>query len=141
MKIIKQIYNEILHESFSSISEIGGILGGNDSIINQFEFDKGLYPNSSSVYIPNTEKINITISNWQKQHIEFLGIFHSHLDFSEHLSSADEEYIKKIMYTMPDKIKSLYFPLVLPKSKIILAYKAIRYHNSVNIIKDDVKII
>lgn len=138
MKILISVYHQILKFSAKKPSEIGGIIGGKNNIIEYVYFDINTSIHS---YAPNTNRLNDIISVWRKQSIEFFGIFHSHLDTSERLSNADEKYIKEIMYAMPEEIHFLYFPLILPKCKKMIVFKAIRKNNMIDIIKDDVKII
>lgn len=138
MKILITVYHQILNFSAKKPLEIGGIIGGQNNIIEYLYFDINTSIHS---YAPDTNKLNDIISGWCKQSIKFLGIFHSHLDTSERLSNADEKYIKEIMYAMPEEIDFLYFPLILPECKKMIVFKAIRKNNMIDIIKDDVKII
>ena len=140
MNIPESVYRILLTICSSKETEIGGILGGENNIIKHLYFDVNR-KSSISNYTPDTKLLNPIISDWQNQNIEFYGIFHSHPDISEHLSSADEEYIREIMVSIPDEIEYLYFPLVLPKCVKIIVYKAIRQSRKVNIIRDDAEII
>lgn len=140
MNIRERVYWIMLTICSSKKTEIGGILGGENKVIKHLYFDVNR-KSSISNYSPDTKLLNCVISDWQNHNIEFCGIFHSHLDISEHLSPADGKYIKEIMLSMPDEIECLYFPLVLPKCGKIISYKAIRQNSKVNIIRDDVEII
>ncbi len=145
MIICQNVFSIIINISRLNTVEIGGIIGGIKSrrkeIISRFRFDDNCHPNKSVCYVPNTKNLNKIIAHWQERGTTFYGIFHSHLDTSEQLSSADKEYIKNIMLAMPDEVDHLYFPLVLPKCGKLIAFKAIRHDNQVDIIKDDIEII
>ena len=64
-------------------------------------------------------------------------MFHSHPIGQETLSKDDVEYINSIFDSMPDSVTELYFPIVIPKSHIIV-YKAIRENHRVCIENDSV---
>ena len=58
--------------------------------------------------------------------IEFLGIFHTHYYGVKTLSDADKDYMRRIMNSMPESIKILYFPVfVFPNNEMVLY--AIKY--------------
>lgn len=96
--------------------ESGGILGGRKNIVTAFVFDSGLENDLYDQYIPNVDYLNHAISEWQKQGIDFYGIFHSHFPGGKELSTADKRYIEKIMHSMPDN--KLLFPIVFPNESM-----------------------
>lgn len=137
MKINKEIYDEILKYTPVVPPETGGIIGQQNGIIGFVGFDSGTVQRDSAVYVPNVEKLNSIIEKWNNFGIEFVGIFHSHPIDQETLSKDDIEYIKNVFENMPDSITELYFPIVIPKSRII-SYKAIRKNHRICIEKDSV---
>lgn len=140
MKIRRYIYFKIVNSCPAVPPESGGILGGKSDIITVFASDIGIAGNGYDEYIPNTEKLNQIISDWNEIGIEFFGIYHSHFPGGEELSNADKKYIAKIMEAVAEFKNELYFPLVFPGKKIIV-YKAKFDGNEVSFIKDDVNLI
>ncbi|MGN0543539.1 MAG: hypothetical protein ACI4JG_08835 [Acutalibacteraceae bacterium] len=139
MNILKSVYKHILLCP-NVPPEIGGILGSKDNVICDFEFDIGTNITESAVYEPNIDKLNAKIVEWEKDDIMFCGMFHSHLISQPGLSTDDTRYINTILNSMPKNIESLFFPIVLPKVKI-LSYKAMRKHDGIDICEDIIKII
>jgi len=140
MKIKKQIYDQILKTLPTIYAETGGILGGKNNIITEFEFDRGTSLSSTQHYYPNTKRLNDCIEKWQNRDIQFYGIVHSHLQEERTLSFGDRLYIQTIMQAMPMSIKFLYFPIVLPQKEIV-SFKAVRLDNEINVASSDIKII
>ena len=97
------------------------------------EYDK-------AVYIPDTDNLNNTISQWNENGICFMGVFHSHPVDQETLSSDDIEYIKSIFCSMPESITELYFPVVIPKSHIC-SYRLKNINHRIVIIDDKIDIV
>jgi len=120
--------------------EVGGILGGENNIITEFEFDEGTALTSKQHYYPNIEKLNIYLESWQEDNIQFYGIAHSHFQDERGLSPGDIDYIHAIMSAMPSYIDFLYFPIILPQREMV-SFKAVRAKNGVNIVNDDIKIL
>ena len=135
------IYENVLCQLLNFVPDVppetGGILGGMGGVISRFWLDVG---NQYDIYVPNVEKINQIISDWQKAGIEFYGIFHSHSENNESLSSADKRYIVKIMRSMPPQVTHLYFPLVYPKVRVI-PYRAEISNQCVTIVQETIEIM
>ena len=138
------IANKTLKKIYSSVefvgSESGGILGLEKGIISHVAFDLGK-SNIKCSYEPNVDRLNEVIVEWQKENIQFIGLFHTHFFGTESLSKEDKHYIKEILFAMPDEIHYLYFPIVLPEYKRIIPYSATRYDNMVNIYLDKLTVI
>ncbi|MCL2354401.1 MAG: hypothetical protein FWC68_00625 [Oscillospiraceae bacterium] len=141
MKIAKKIYDEIIIKCLNMPIETGGILGGRNNIVSSFVFDIGLDNSSIQHYFPNIDKLNACLMYWQSNDIQFYGIVHSHLQKERKLSIGDLQYIRTIMLSMPKHITFLYFPIVLPRYKEIISYKAVRLKSEVSIINSNIKII
>ncbi|MCI8752841.1 MAG: hypothetical protein HFH66_16110 [Lachnospiraceae bacterium] len=101
-------------------------------------FDNRISIMENAMYIPDIKTFNFIIKNWNSKGIGFMGIFHSHLKGNETLSTDDIKFIEDIMDIMPYKVKELYFPIVIPKEKIIV-YKSIR--GSKYIINEKIEVI
>ncbi len=141
MKILKTIYDLLLHETPLLPPETGGIIGGSDGIITEAYFDKGnSLLTTPSIYVPNIKVLNQVITNWDKEDIEFCGIFHSHYSRDRALSPGDKKYIKKIMRVMPPQVCYLYFPIILPQ-KTIIGYRASRCDSNIHIACDKIEIL
>lgn len=140
MYIKKEVYNKILFDTPKLPPESGGILGGYDGKVTLFVSDKGKSLSSSYKYEPNTELLNTTINNWLNNDVEFMGIYHSHPKNCEKLSVADIEYINQVMRSVSDYTDKLYFPLVIPKEKIISFYGLI-VADEIKIFQDVIQLI
>ncbi|MGN0568324.1 MAG: Mov34/MPN/PAD-1 family protein [Acutalibacteraceae bacterium] len=125
MKISKQAYNQLVFDSELAPPEIGGVLGGVNGCIRQVVFINGFSDKNLACYMPDVSKMNALIDKWSCNSIDFYGIFHTHPYCCTRLSNEDRRYIKEIMLAMPTDIKKLYFPIVIPKTKII-AVKAVK---------------
>lgn len=140
MKLTKKIYEQII--SCPQVPpETGGILGiSGGEIVNHFSFDGGLPNNNGGTYIPDIVSLNRKIEKWAEKGIQFCGLVHTHASQWPNLSNDDRIYIANILHAMPAKIKSLYFPLILP-SHNLKGYIAIKKNGVVNIIDDVIEVI
>lgn len=123
LKIQKDIYNQMVSTCPPLPPETGGILGGNNGIITHYFADIGSGGNAYDQYVPNVDYLNAKIEEWCILGISFYGIYHSHFPNGDALSTADIVYIERIMRAVGDAVKLLYFPIVLPKDKMV-AYRA-----------------
>lgn len=140
MNIHSKVYNEIVTLLREEPPEMGGILGKKDDVICSYEIDYGNEGNHKCSYSPKVLKLNDTIAKWQKKGIEFAGMFHTHFFGVETLSPGDEEYIIKIMKSMPPHIKELSFPIIVLPEKRMVSYKAIFVESHIEITAEDVEI-
>lgn len=125
MKIKKEILDVVYQQTQGLMFESGGIFGKKNEIITDVDIDKDTSHVKCS-YEPNIDRFNIIINEWQKKEIDLAGIFHTHFFGVSTLSDGDISYIKTIMHAMPSEINQLYFPIVLPESKKIIPYLAVR---------------
>ena len=121
MKIKKYVYDKLMSNIHQAPPEMGGILGGKNNCINSFVVDKGLPSNNYDEYIPNTEFLNVILSKWRANGIEFYGMFHTHFESGYTLSINDKKYICSIL--KHTRLKDLYFPIIVPQ-QIMIVYKA-----------------
>lgn len=140
MIIQYETYKKLMTQLNPVFPEKGGLLGGKNGIITCFEKDKSAITNTANQYTPNIYYLNMILSRWNIDCIEFYGIVHTHPYAQEELSNDDIDYISKIMQAMPKKIRSLYFPIVTDEQTII-SYKISLKHNSIIIINDAVSLI
>lgn len=140
MKIKKAIYEKILYSCPIVPPETGGILGGSPEMIDTVVFDAGEKRLDSAVYVPDVKKLNRILTDWQREGISFIGLFHSHLTGQETFSQDDIEYITMVMLSLPPTVSQLYFPIVIPKSHIIF-YKAKNQNHNICITRDNIKIV
>ena len=139
MKIEKCFYESFLSSCPYAPPEIGGILGGKNGVVTDVVIDNRNAVLNKAIYIPDIDFLNFKIEEWEKQNIEFYGIFHTHFCVSA-LSNDDRINIEKVMYSMPKSIIKLYFPIVIPQKEMI-AYVAERNNNKINIDLEDIDII
>lgn len=141
MLIKKATYNKLINCP-KIPPEVGGILFGNDVIVDTVIFDlKRNQPiDLETNYIPNVEYLNLQISIFIKKGKDFLGMFHTHLPQWDSLSNIDIHYIKKIMKAMPAEIKWLYFPIVYPSINI-RSYIARKLKEEIIIVEDKIEIV
>lgn len=139
MKIEKCFYESFLSSCPYAPPEIGGILGGKNGVVTDIVIDNRNAVLNKAIYIPDIDFLNFKIEEWEKQNIEFYGIFHTH--FSDNtLSNDDRINIEKVMYSMPKSIIKLYFPIVIPQKEMVV-YLAERKNNKINIYLEDIDII
>ena len=140
MDILNSVFKQLVCSLPCPPPERGGILGGQDGVISTYAIDDGLQGfDCYAQYYPNVKKLNEIIRNWEKQHIVFYGIFHSHFPGGNQLSLGDERYIRQIMMAMPTEVNTLFFPLVIQTSMV--GYRADRCGPQIRICCDDIKII
>jgi len=141
MLVQKVIHDRILNNMIAVPPETGGIIGGKNGIVTNFEFDKYDVDNSfENSYTPNVDYLNKIITRWLGEGIRFLGIFHSHVENEVSLSLPDRGYIQQIMESIPDSIERLYFPLIFPRKKM-LVFVAQRDGNVVKIREEEVVLL
>lgn len=121
MKISKKIFEEIVNTVPYSPFETGGFLGGKSDTVLKVVYD--CKKSNFASYQPNNNLLNSSLSEWQQNEIDFLGIFHTHYPSCTSLSACDEEYIKEIMQNLKGEISVLYFPIVIAKKEMCV-YKA-----------------
>lgn len=119
MRISKIVYLALVGEICSVPPEIGGILGMKNGVICTFFLDNCDVQTDRYVYVPDIPRLNTVVAHWAGEGIRFAGMFHSHPDSQPRLSTADREYIQKIMEAMPASISELHFPLILPGTGMI----------------------
>lgn len=137
MKIQRTVYTQLLQACPVPPPETGGILGGRNGIVTTFALDR---LGTCGTYSPDAEKLNLIISDWEKQGIAFLGIFHTHPLGDSELSIHDRSYVERIMIAMPSRISKLYFPLVFPGDRM-LSFAAEEKFNGICIHTDAIKFI
>ncbi len=135
MLIKKKLHDLLVESCPSTPPETGGIIGGRNNIITVYELDKLSGNCSYSSYRPNINYLNDIIREWERNKIEFYGIFHSHYLGGNVLSNPDKEYIQQIMKTVPSTVLKLYFPLIFPQYCIV-PYAAEKIEHSIHIIED-----
>lgn len=118
MKVSYDIYKTLLETPPIVPPECGGILGGKNGEVINIAFDKSAKIYNSAVYNPNIDYLNEIIAYWNNQGIDFLGIFHTHMQNNTTLSNDDISNIRKIMMCMPNVIRVLYFPIVVPRKGV-----------------------
>lgn len=141
MLMNSKVYEDIIRNVPKYPPEIGGIMGGKNNIIQCIFFDDGIKTEKYCSYNPNTELLNEVINKWIFQDIEFYGIFHTHFFDVQTLSIEDKNYIKKIMKSMPEKIKKLYFPIIVLPQKSIVPYYAENTGDNIIISKEKLKYV
>lgn len=140
MQIFKKVYNELLSSTWYPPPESGGILGGCNETVTLFVSDEGNNSKTSYKYEPNIALLNNNINEWLCNEIDFMGIYHSHPCNCETLSNADIEYINKIMKSINGYTNRLYFPIVIPKKKIV-SYYALIVADEVQIFRDAIQLL
>lgn len=135
MFIEKKIYTHLVRNCPVVPPEIGGIIGGSGDTVSTFWIDYTCSFKESARYIPNLYEINKRIADWEKSGIQFLGIFHSHMEGQNTLSGGDRKYIINIMSAMPSKVQYLFFPIVIPEQGVY-GFKAIKKEEGIYILSE-----
>ena len=118
VKISRNTFYSMLNNLSSVPPESGGILGRIGDTITSVFFDVGLQCSNYS-YIPDRQKLNLTIQKWRERGIVFCGLFHSHPSGGEFLSESDIQYAERILRSFPKDKQTLLFPIVIPKEKVV----------------------
>lgn len=142
MKITQPILN-YLHSHISSFPpETGGVLGSSDgTMINMAIMDRPTANQYTCYYSPNVSFLNECINNWQVQDIHFMGLFHTHFEGVETLSTADKHYISNIMKAMPSTITSLFFPIYVLPQRELISYRATITNEKIEIHRENIEIL
>ena len=138
MKLLREIFNEILCTCPDVPPETGGILGSQNGLVVDFLFDKGIIHDFPDQYVPDINRLNKKIENWINAGIEFCGIFHTHFPHGKELSEADKRYITEILKSVPQKM--LYFPIVFPNKEMIV-WKAEIIHDQLILSHESIELI
>lgn len=141
MKLLHNINDYIFENIPINPPEIGGILGSVDGVVCRAEMDRGTSKSKLCSYEPDVERLNQVIEMWMQDNITFSGIFHTHFYGVRTLSDGDIEYINSILNAMPETINKLYFPIVLPERKQMIAYVAIKNGKQIEIVEEEVEIL
>lgn len=141
MKLLQNVYLEMLNSYPIPPPEQGGIIGMKNNVVCEYYHDNSKNPTDRAVYEPDIYALNKKIEEWNKNGIQFAGIIHSHLLEQNTLSSGDKEYIKQIFDKLPKDINKLYFPVIIPESKQVISFVAKRKHKELIIQQDEIRII
>lgn len=139
MNLLKEIYSALINLP-PVPPESGGLLGGHNGTITMFVSDEGKVSNTAYEYEPDTEFLNTIIDKWINNGTDFMGMYHTHPANCEKLSNADIEYINRIMRSVKGYTDKLYFPLIIPKEKLICFY-ALIVADEVRIFPDAIQLI
>ena len=136
MKILRNIYLEMLNKFPVPPPEQGGILGMKNGVICEYYHDDYSSVTDRAVYEPDVNVLNQIIEEWYENDIQFAGVIHSHLIGQNTLSSGDKDYIKKLFKSMPECIDELYFPIIIPETKNVISFVGKRKTTDVTIKSD-----
>lgn len=136
MYLSNNVYRNMLNAP-SVPPESGGILGTHGSIVDVFHYDAGIPRLDAAEYTPDRKTLNLVLKDWSRSGIRFCGIMHTHPPGQLTLSAHDEAYIRTIMAAMPEEIRFLFFPIVIPH-EILIPYAAFRSENQIAISKTSI---
>ncbi len=139
MKLSYDVYKTLLELTPAVPPESGGILGGKNGEVLKIAFDKSKKIYNRAIYNPNIDYLNEIIMYWENQEIEFLGIFHTHMQCNTTLSNDDINNIRIIMMSLSNTVSFLYFPIVIPRKKVF-PYIAKKDKNKITIQPDELVI-
>lgn len=118
--VANRVFNEFIRFIGSSENESGGIIGSkNKNIIDVFYFDKGRRSDANE-YVPNVDDLQQQIMLWDKTHINFRGIIHSHT-VSDRLSPRDIQMARKILCI--NNLSEILMPIYLIREQRIIWYE------------------
>lgn len=121
MKITSEVFMQITTQSF--IKEVCGLLGGVNGTV-KYHYQNSTHKDGRCVCYLEGEKIDKVIAQWQRNGIEFYGIYHTHPICDDRLSPQDISYITAVMDALSQDVEYLYFPVILPNKKMT-AYKVV----------------
>ena len=119
-KISQKIINDIDFSFADSIFESGGLLGSrNNALIDVFYYDKGRRSDENE-YVPDVDVLQQQLLMWDKTHIKFKGMIHSHT-ISDRLSPRDIQMARKILCI--NKLSEILMPIYLISEQRIIWYE------------------
>lgn len=139
MKIRREVFDEILNTCPRVPPETGGLLGGRNGVVTRFFADAG-QGNGYDRYEPDVRRLNAVLADWQRADVAFYGVYHSHFPQGTALSAADIRYIESILRATANEAEVLYFPIILPKKKMI-SYRAVLAGGQVHIQPDGITLV
>ena len=134
----KAVLDAALRRLSDAPPESGGILGGRDQTVTEIVLDKGRVGGPPCSYTPDVTFLNREIKRWAEKGIRFMGVFHVHFGGAETLSEGDRAYIGQIMNAMPKEYDRLYFPIVVMPERRMIAYRAVRRNEEIEIERDEI---
>ena len=141
MIIKTEVYSRILEHPKDTPPETGGILGGINDMITEYVFDEGLPTERACRYVPDVDKLNRIISDWQAKGIDFKGMYHVHYFGVSTLSDNDRAYISEIMQAVSNSVTELYFPIVVMPRRKMVAYIASLKNGKLDIKEDSIQMV
>lgn len=141
IRILKDVYLKIISQYPIVPPEQGGIIGGNDRVVNRYFHDSTRQSVVSAVYSPNIKLLNSKIEEWHKKDISFLGLVHSHPKNQITLSNDDVKYIELLFHSLPNEARTLYFPVFIPQTKELFSYRVKRSNSGLLIQSDNIEIM
>ena len=139
LKIDAFLYGEIIKFTNNYSREVGGFIGIKNNVIIKCWFDDEIAKIPSFSYKPNELKLNHFWDICELEEIEYLGIFHSHLNKSATLSNGDINFIKNFM-NINVCVSTVFFPVIIP-GKEMRVYCAKRDAMEITICEVKVQII
>lgn len=140
MRIEETVYFRLLESCIKAPPEMGGILGGHSQIIDCFNLIEGKNDNNMAFYSPDVKRMNAVIDLWRQNGVDFYGIFHSHPSCCTALSEEDKKYIVEIMKAMPEQVRFLYFPILIPYKELYV-YKAVKSYGKVKLVSENLQVV
>ena len=120
IKVSRETIEKISRFLDSTQYESGGLIGSsNGENIDTFYYDIGRRSNTNE-YIPDVNKLQRELSNWDEAHIIFQGIIHSH-SISDRLSPRDIQVAREILNM--NKLSKLYMPIYLLNARKLFWYE------------------
>lgn len=120
IKVSRETIEKISRFLDSTQYESGGLIGSsNGEMIDVFYYDKGKRSNTYE-YIPDVNKLQRQLLNWDEAHIIFQGIIHSH-SISDRLSPRDIQMAREILNM--NKLSKLYMPIYLLNARKFFWYE------------------
>lgn len=100
--VSKTVYERIVAYYSLRHYEAGGIIGGNSEIISAVYFDES-DTKYKRIYIPNVQKLNQKIAEWDLKGISFKGLVHNH-EKNPHHSLEDIRFLAQIFAQNQEQI-------------------------------------
>lgn len=120
IKVSRKVIEKISRFLDSTQYESGGLIGSsNGEMIDVFYYDKGRRSDTNE-YIPDVNKLQRELSNWDEAHIIFQGLIHSHT-ISDRLSPRDIHMAREILCL--NKLSAILMPVYLLNEHKIFWYE------------------
>ena len=114
MRITAQVYDQMVQSFSQTVSSKAGILGIADGTVCAYMREEVLPAAVRTASDTDADELPGDLSQWSRRGIAFAGLVHGHPAGQDCLSKGDLQSMETLFAELPEDIKCLFFPLVMP---------------------------